>query len=99
MGYTFCFLGGSGDAVEGVFGDGRKASVCGASIGRRADGGTLQGIWNLPVRRVQDLHVAAATIANQAVTRRQHVLVRAEPGYSVQVTAPCREGMDIAVRY
>src|SRR5207302_9125433 len=40
------FWGGS-DAVEGGFGDGRKASVCGSPASRRAHGGTVPGVRNL----------------------------------------------------
>jgi hypothetical protein len=34
----------SEDAVEGVLGDGRKASVCGSLVSRRGNGGTLPGV-------------------------------------------------------
>ena len=37
-------VGGRGDAVEGVFGNGRKTSVCGSAAGWRADGKNLQGV-------------------------------------------------------
>jgi len=30
--------------MEGLFGDGRKAAVCGSPASRRADGGTLQRV-------------------------------------------------------
>src|SRR6202043_4248777 len=46
---------GGSDALEGVFGDGRKAAVCGSPASRRTDGGTLQGVWHLPQDRLQDL--------------------------------------------
>jgi putative transposase len=47
-------MGGS-DALEGVFGHGRKNAVCGSPASRRGDGGTLQGIWDFPQDRLQDL--------------------------------------------
>src|SRR6267378_4000672 len=49
-----CFLGGS-DAVEGVFGNGRKAAVCGSPASRRGNGGSLQGVWDLAQDRLQNL--------------------------------------------
>ncbi len=41
--------------MEGVFGDGREAAVCGSPASRRADGGTLQRVRDLPQDRLQDL--------------------------------------------
>jgi CheY-like chemotaxis protein len=41
--------------MEGVFGDGRKAAVCGSPASRRTDGGTLQRVCDLPQDRLQDL--------------------------------------------
>src|SRR5262249_24712073 len=56
IGYTFSpFARRCEDAVEGVFGDGREASVCGSATGRGVDGGTVQGVRHLPQDRVQDL--------------------------------------------
>src|SRR6266403_1385222 len=49
-----CFMGGS-DALEGVFGDGRKAAVCGSPASRRGNGGSLQGVWDLAQDRLQNL--------------------------------------------
>ena len=34
--------------MEGVFGNGREASVCRSATGRRVDGGTVQGVRHLP---------------------------------------------------
>src|SRR6266849_10510841 len=52
--HFFPFWGGS-DAMEGVFGDGREAAVCGSPASRRADGGTLQRVRDLPQDRLQDI--------------------------------------------
>jgi putative transposase len=41
--------------VEGVFGDGRKTSVCGTAAGRRADSGTMPRVRSLSQDREQDL--------------------------------------------
>src|ERR1700676_5370249 len=55
MGYTFSLFWGGSDALEGVFGNGRKAAVCGSPASRRGDGGTLQGVRDLVQDRLQDL--------------------------------------------
>src|SRR5208337_706890 len=56
MGYTFSPFGeGRVNAVEGVFGDGRKAAVCGSPASRREDGRSLQGVRDLPQDRLQNL--------------------------------------------
>src|SRR5215831_4594436 len=55
MGNTSSWFKGGRDALEGVFGDGRKNAVCCSPASRRADGGTLQGVWHLPQDRLQDL--------------------------------------------
>src|SRR5580700_7888402 len=54
MGDTSSPRGGN-DALEGVFGDGRKNAVCGSPASRRTDGGTLQGIRHFSQDRLQDL--------------------------------------------
>jgi hypothetical protein len=54
MGDTSSPRGGS-DALEGVFGDGRKNAVCGSPASRRTDGGTVQGIRRFSQDRRQDL--------------------------------------------
>jgi hypothetical protein len=55
MGNTFSLSWGGSDALEGVFGHGRKAAVCGSPASRRTDGGTLPGVRDLAQDRVQDL--------------------------------------------
>src|SRR6266849_7068532 len=53
IGYTFRPFGEERwDAVEGVFGHGRKAAVCRSPASRRPDGGTLQGVWDFPQNRL-----------------------------------------------
>src|SRR6516164_1558895 len=56
MGYTFSpFWEEVWDAVEGVFGDGRKASIRWSATRWGVDGGAVQGVRNLSLDRVQDL--------------------------------------------
>src|SRR6516225_6861057 len=43
------------NAVEGMFGYGRKNSVCESPDRGRVDGGTVQGVRHLPQNRLQDL--------------------------------------------
>src|SRR5580704_8422048 len=59
MGDTSSPRGGN-DALEGVFGDGRKNAVCGSPASRRTDGGTLQGIRHFSQDRLQDLRSRCA---------------------------------------
>ena len=55
MGNTPSLKGGGSDALEGVFGDGREDALCGPSASRRADGGLVPRVWDLPQDRLQDL--------------------------------------------
>src|SRR5713226_4106060 len=55
IGDPLSLRGGSEDAMEGVFGNGRKAAVCGSSASRGANVGVLQGVWDLSQDRLQDL--------------------------------------------
>ena len=48
MGNTSSSQWGGNDALEGVFGCGRKNAVCGSPAGRRANVRTLQKVWDFP---------------------------------------------------
>src|ERR1700730_508837 len=73
---------GGSDALEGVFGDGRKAAVCGSPASRRGDGGTLQRVWDRPQDRLQDLRSLPA-MRHSRVNRQEPTSLSLCPSTSV----------------